>query len=159
MPNKNTFDIKPIKELLERTIMSGAVWLDPFANKSKLATITNDLNRDYDCDYSLDARAFLSLYEGVGVDGVLYDPPYSLRQIKECYDDIGVPLAAHDTRYFYAEVKDAVAAAVRPGGCVVSFGWSSGGMGASRGFTLVEILMVPHGGYHNDTIVTVEVKS
>jgi len=29
-------------------------------------------------------------------------------------------------------------------------------MGKNRGFEIVEILLVAHGGHHNDTIVTVE---
>lgn len=58
MPNKNTFSIKPIKELIlsEKT---GGLWIDPFANTNKLANITNDLNTDYDTDFHLDALDFL----------------------------------------------------------------------------------------------------
>jgi len=43
-------------------------------------------------------------------------------------------------------------------GIVVSFGWNSGGIGKKYGFEIEEILLVPHGGSHNDTIVTVERK-
>ena len=42
------------------------------------------------------------------------------------------------------------------GGFCISFGWNSNGMGKNRGFEIVEILLVAHGGHHNDTIVTVE---
>lgn len=38
-------------------------------------------------------------------------------------------------------------------------GWSSQGLGLGRGFTMTEILLVPHGGSKNDTIVTVETKN
>jgi hypothetical protein len=31
-------------------------------------------------------------------------------------------------------------------------------MGKNRGFEIVEILIVAHGGHHNDTLVTVERK-
>jgi hypothetical protein len=31
-------------------------------------------------------------------------------------------------------------------------------MGKTNGFEIEEILLVPHGGWHNDTIVTVERK-
>jgi hypothetical protein PPSC2_p0296 len=47
MPNKNTFDIKPIKELIQSELTNGT-WIDPFANQNKLAAITNDLNPDFD---------------------------------------------------------------------------------------------------------------
>ncbi len=35
---------------------------------------------------------------------------------------------------------------------------NSMGMGKNRGFEIQRILLVPHGGNHNDTIVTVEKK-
>lgn len=54
MPNKNTFSIKPIKELISKELTNG-VWIDPFANTNKLANITNDLNPKFDTDYHLDA--------------------------------------------------------------------------------------------------------
>lgn len=57
MPNKNTFSIKPIKELITNEMTEG-IWIDPFANENKLATITNDLNPEYETDYNLDALAF-----------------------------------------------------------------------------------------------------
>ena len=34
-PNKNTFGIKPIKELLTNEVDISKIWIDPFANKSK----------------------------------------------------------------------------------------------------------------------------
>ena len=43
-------------------------------------------------------------------------------------------------------------------GIVVSCGWNSGGIGKKYGFEMLEVLLVPHGGQHNDTIVTVEKK-
>ena len=44
MPNKNTFDIKPIKNLIQEELDKDELWIDPFANKNKFAKITNDLN-------------------------------------------------------------------------------------------------------------------
>lgn len=35
-------------------------------------------------------------------------------------------------------------------------GWNSAGFGKVRGYVFEEILLVAHGGAHNDTIVTVE---
>ena len=46
MPNKNTFTIKPIKELIEKEMTQG-IWLDPFAKENKLATIC--LSNDSKC--------------------------------------------------------------------------------------------------------------
>ena len=46
MPNKNTFEIKPIKELLTEEITNG-LWVDPFANEvnshPSLMTLTLNL--------------------------------------------------------------------------------------------------------------------
>ena len=44
------------------------------------------------------------------------------------------------------------------GGTVLTMGWNSVGIGASRNFEKLEILLVSHGAQHNDTIVTVERK-
>ena len=38
MPNSNTFEIRPIKELIDK--YTYGLVIDPFANKNKLANIT-----------------------------------------------------------------------------------------------------------------------
>lgn len=63
-----------------------------------------------------------------------------------------------DAQYFPNNVKAILATKVKEGGIVISFGWSSQGFGKERGFEIEEILLVPHGGHHYDTIVTVERK-
>ena len=72
IPNKNTFDIKPIKELLKNEVDNAKLWIDPFANKNKIATITNDLNPEYDTTHHMDALEFLKMFDDNSVDGVLY---------------------------------------------------------------------------------------
>lgn len=159
MPNSRTFSIKPIKELLSRIVKVGEAWIDPFANESKIATITNDLNPEYDTDYHMDALDFLKMFEDNSVDGVLYDPPYSLRQISECYKNVGLPVMMKTTQSSWrSKHLDEIRRIVKPNGKVVSFGWNSSGVGKVRGFEIEEILLVAHGGSHNDTIVTVERK-
>ena len=59
MPNKNTFEIKPIKDLLEHYISPFDEVVDPFANNSDCGTITNDLDTQYKTDYHMDATDFL----------------------------------------------------------------------------------------------------
>lgn len=63
MPNKNTFEILPIKKLLTEEVDLKNFWIDPFANKNKIATVTNDLNTEFNTDYHLDALDFLKLFE------------------------------------------------------------------------------------------------
>lgn len=158
MPNKNTFDIKPIKELIQSELTNG-IWIDPFANQNKLATITNDLNQDFDTDYHMDALDFLKTFQNESVDGVLYDPPYSSRQVAECYHGFGMNVTSETTRAsFWGNQKNEISRIVKPGGKVITFGWNSGGIGRKYGFEITRILLVPHGGWHNDTICTVEVK-
>jgi hypothetical protein len=160
MPNKNTFSIKPIKQLLiEEVDRTNKIWLDPFANTNKWGTITNDLNPEYDTDWHEDALDFLKQFRNASVDGVLFDPPFSGRQISECYKGFGYEVTNKTTQAsFWGNLKKEIARIVKPNGKVISFGWNSGGIGKTNGFTITRILLVAHGGWHNDTICTVEVK-
>lgn len=157
MPNRWTFKIKPIADLL-REEMDGGIWVDPFAGEHSPANITNDLNLERPTMYHMDAIDFLRTFEDDSVDGVLYDPPYSQRQVKECYDGIQGGLKWDGRMTFWSESKNEVARIVKPTGKVICFGWNSMGLGEKRGFKMQRILLVPHGGSRNDTICTVEVK-
>lgn len=160
MPNKNTFEIAPIKALLQEEVDLSKKWIDPFANKNKIASVTNDLNKAYHTDYHLDALDFLKLFEDESIDGVLYDPPYSPRQVSECYNDVGYNVTWDTTKAsFWGNHKREISRIVKIGGKVITFGWNSGGIGYKYGFEIQRILLVPHGGWHNDTICTVEIKT
>lgn len=160
MPNKNTFEILPIKKLILEEVDLSKYWIDPFANRNKVATVTNDLSMEYDTDYHLDALDFMKLFEDNSVDGVLYDPPYSPRQVSECYNDVGYNVTWDTTKAsFWGNHKREISRIVKIGGKVITFGWNSGGIGYKYGFEIERILLVPHGGWHNDTICTVEVKT
>ena len=92
-------------------------------------------------------------------NGILYDPPYSFRQISEHYKHLGRKVTQKDTSMaFYEKTKSAFCELIKPGGYAISFGWNSNGFGKARGFKIVEILMVAHGGSKHDTIVVVEQK-
>lgn len=159
MPNKNTFEVKPIHDLIVEEMTEGK-WIDPFANRNKLATITNDLSEEFDTDYHLDALDFMKLFDDESVDGVLYDPPYSPRQVSECYNNVGFNVTWDTTKAsFWGNHKREISRIVKTGGKVITFGWNSGGIGYKYGFEITRILMVAHGGWHNDTICTVEVKT
>ena len=158
MPNSRTFSIPPIARLLEEEV-GGGFSIDPFFHGSRIAKVTNDLCAEYDSDYHLDAIDFLRMFDDQSVDTVLYDPPYSPRQIAECYRGVGREVTMEDTQSsFWANHKREISRIVRPGGKVISFGWNSGGMGKKYGFDITRILLVPHGGAHNDTICVVEVR-
>lgn len=160
MPSHDTFSVKPIRELISRHITEG-VWVDPFSRNSpfRRLCITNDLSDEVDADFHLEAMDFLKKFEDHSVDGVLFDPPYSPRQISECYKSLGRDVHFSDTQSsFYGDRKKEVARIIKRGGKALSFAWNSGGIGKSNGFEIVEILLVAHGGAHNDTICTVEIK-
>jgi len=130
MPNKRTFSIKPIAELIRQEILGECV--DPFP-----------------FEYNEDATDYLNRIEPKKYG--VFDPPYSPRQLKECYKGLG----EYDTKSStWSKWKDLMAEKVTHK--CISFGWNSGGLGKSRGFEITRILLVPHGGMHNDTICTVE---
>ena len=162
MSNSQTFSIPPIKDLVERYTVHGGknkVIVDPFANGCKIGTITNDLNPKFDTTYHLDALDFLKLIEDESADVVLYDPPYSLRQVKECYEGVGITVTVEHTKASWrAKHLDEIARILKPDGICLSFGWNTNGVGKKRGFEIVEILDVAHGGSKNDTLCTVERK-
>lgn len=156
MPSASTFSIKPIAELLRGEVDCGEKWVDPFSNGSRIASVTNDINPDVDADYHVDALEFLRMFGDESVDGVLYDPPYSPRQVSECYKGHGYEVTTETTQAsFWSAHKAEIGRIVRRGGKVITFGWNSGGAGKDNGFKVDRILLVAHGGWHNDTIVTV----
>lgn len=159
MPNKNTFEIKPIRKLIEKYVKDAGIVVDPFANSNKYGTITNDLDPQYDTTYHMDATEFLKSLDNNIADVVLYDPPFSPRQVSECYKKFNMTVNMETTQASYwSKQKEQIARIVKPNGIVVTCGWNSGGIGKKYGFEIVEILLVAHGGWHNDTIITIERK-
>lgn len=162
MPSGDTFSIRPIKDLLNKWIKPEYIIIDPFARNSTLATYRNDLNPKTDAEYHMKAEDFCSklIEENVSADLVLFDPPYSPRQISELYQGIGLKVHMEDTQTarLYKTVQDGLHKLLKPDGIAISFGWNSRGFGKVRGYKIEEILLVPHGGAHNDTIVVVERK-
>lgn len=159
MPNSNTFQIKRIRKLIYQYLKRDMVSIDPFANESRICKITNDLNPEYSTDYHLDAIDFLKLFEDSSVDFILYDPPYSLRQVSECYKNVGIEVTMETTQSSWRTKHiNEIRRILKPSGIVMCFGWNSNGIGKKLGFEMIEILLVAHGGSHNDTICTVERK-
>lgn len=119
MPNSKTFSIKPIGELIQRYIgeEQPATIVDPFANDEKYANITNDLDPQYNTDYHMDAEKFLSLLDDDCADMVLYDPPYSPRQVSESYKKFGMSVNMQTTQASYWRgQKQQIARITRRGG-------------------------------------------
>ena len=152
-----TFTIPPIRKLVDE-YCNGGDWADPFAGYNSPANMTNDLDPDSPAKYHLEARDFARLLD-CELDGVLFDPPYSYRQISEHYKAYGKTATAKDTSYnFYHRVMKELHPKIKVGGVVISFGWNSNGFPKSWGYKTTRILLVAHGMHHNDTIVTVQEK-
>lgn len=99
----------------------------------------------------VDALTYLKKLKGK-YDGVLYDPPYSITQARQ------YGRKEFSSMKYWADCKNEIARIIKSGGKAICFGWSSMGLGKGRGFELNRVLLVPHGGSKNDTIVTVEKK-
>lgn len=162
MPNSETFEINPIGDFVNRYLADSKVSVDPFARNRNWFTYTNDLNPETTAQHHMDAEEFLRKLKGGGVtaDLGIFDPPYSPRQISECYKAIGLKVGMEETQNgrLYKRVRDAMDELLPPGGVVLSFGWQSAGMGKRRGYEMIEIVLVNHGGGHNDTICVAEKK-
>lgn len=163
MPSAWTFSIKPIHELLQRYVKEdGKEWLDPFAGKFSPAEWTNDISPERDAKYHLDAFDFLKKMaeRERPYRGILFDPPYSLRQISEHYKAVGRKATFQDTSSrWHSRLKSIIAPKIETGGYAISFGWNTVGFGKKNGFQIIEILIVSHGGNKNDTLCTVEQKT
>jgi hypothetical protein len=78
----------------------------------------------------------------------------------ECYAGIGREFLQNDAQQVgrWTKEKDILAELIKVGGYVLTFGWNTIGMGVSRGFEIIEIMLVAHGSAHNDTICLAERK-
>lgn len=155
MPNRYTFRMRTIEDMLRKE-MSGT-WADPFCGKASPAQIRNDADVSLDDCAHLDGLDFLKSLEANSVDGMLFDPPYSTEQALRKYKPKHNGTAGRAE--YWARCKDEIARIVRKGGKSICFGWDSTGIGKNRGFELQRVLLLCHGACHNDTIVTVEIKT
>lgn len=160
MPSKHTFTIKPIRELLREYVRDDLIIVDPFAGFNSVGNITNDLNPKSPAIVHMDALDFCKDLQTAVADIVLYDPPYSYRQVKELYESIGLDkFDPKRTRMdYWSDIRTELARICKPNGRAFCFGWNTTGLGLKRGFRMERILLVPHGGARNDTIVTLEIK-
>ena len=158
MPNGDTFSIPVIGNFVQKYLIKSKVSVDPFARNKRWATFTNDLNPSTEAEHHMEARLFLKMLvdQGVRADLLIFDPPYSPRQISECYASAGMKAGMVDTQNakLIKECRDLMKAMAEPGATCLSFGWNSAGMG--KGWKIEEIMLVAHGSCHNDTICLAE---
>lgn len=134
----------------------GDGWADPFAGENSPAQHRNDIEGRGN-EHCMDGLEFLKGLDSESVDGVLFDPPYSTEQCLRRYTPKFSGTAGRAE--YWAKCKDEIARVVKRNGFCISFCWDSTGVGAKRGFSIVEIRLICHGACHNDTIVTVDRKN
>jgi hypothetical protein len=160
MPSADTFSVRPIGEMVLRYLQQSRISIDPFARNKRWATHTNDLNPKTEAEHHMDAEAFMVMLasQGVKCDLAIFDPPYSPRQISECYKEAGITVGMKETQNaaLYARMKAALLPILAQDAIVLSFGWNSAGMGKKHGFEQIEIMLCCHGAAHNDTICLAE---
>lgn len=160
MPSADTFSVPPIGDFVRRYLSAAKVSIDPFARNKAWATHTNDLNPETTAQHHMDAEKFLIhlAAQDVKADLIIFDPPYSPRQISECYKAVGLEVGMKETQsaLLYQRVRDAIVPVATEDAIVLSFGWNTVGMGKRHGFEQIEILLCCHGGAHNDTICLAE---
>jgi len=161
MPNSETFSIPPIRAFVEKYLAKCPISVDPFARNFNGATFTNDLNPNTAAQYHMDATEFMKKLADTDMEGkadlVIIDPPYSPRQVKECYDGIGVKMKQGDALgKIRGDMKVQIDRLLNETGVALFFGWNTNGMGKKYKFEIEEILLVAHGSDHNDTICMAE---
>lgn len=148
-----TFEMPKLKIWIE-SICEGKV-LNLFAGRTKLNVdeIRNDIDTEVFSDYHMDAFDFINYWKQEKhpkFNTIILDPPYTSRKSMEKY---GGRMISN-----FQKVKELVPSILENNGLVIFCGYSSSGMGKSRGFGKEHICLIGHGGSHEDTIVLVERK-
>lgn len=160
-PTIDTFDCPPIAGFVDGYLQRSKISVDPFARNKKWFTHTNDLDPSTTAANHVEASLFCaSLFQqGVNADLVVFDPPYTINQIAECYASAGESFSgAQSIESMWNAWRDSIAKLCASGAIVLSFGWNTNGMGEHRGFEISEVMLVSHGGVFNDTICMAERK-
>tara|TARA_R110002012_G_scaffold210120_1_gene380735 strand:- start:45 stop:509 length:465 start_codon:yes stop_codon:yes gene_type:complete len=139
MPSHKTFSIKPFSELIDKEI--GNNYIDPFPYP-----------------YKQDAIQYLKTIKDLSINNLVFDPPYSQRQLKEMYSSNGLAFNHPMNNSYWSNCRKEISRIIKPGGKVISFGWNTNGIGKKYNFQIKKIVFVAHGSQHNDTIATVEIK-
>jgi DNA modification methylase len=139
MPSHKTFTIKPFKNLIAAEL--GSNYVDPFPYP-----------------FVKDAIDYLKTIPDNSVDHLVFDPPYSQRQLKEKYHSAGLSFNHPMNNSYWSNCRKEISRIVKSTGKVISFGWNTNGIGIKHGFKITKVVLVAHGSQHNDTIATVEVK-
>jgi hypothetical protein len=157
-PNKATFTMPPVRKFLRQWLVGGNVIIDPFAANETFGTLTNDIDPETTAMYHMEARDFLNMLveKKVKADRIIFDPPHGPVQISRAYKKAGKKATREDTQLskLKHDCRNLFRKLATPDCIIISFGWNTAHMG--KGWDTEEILLVNHGGDHNDTICTAQ---
>ena len=156
--NKYTFQCKAIRDWAEYFFeQQEGVWADPFFGKSPFKVqFKNDIE-----ETGIDSHDWAKTLKPNSLDGIFFDPPYSMERVKRSYEGRGIE--SWQKQYgnqsgSFPQLKEDLVKALKPGGIVLSFGWNSTGFGSGRGFKKEWVMLCCHSGAARDTICTMEKK-
>ena len=146
-PTKWTFEMPLLRKWVEEH--SHGKVLNLFAGKVRLNVdeYRVDMSSEYKPDLTMEAEMALRKFikEGRFFDTVILDSPYSMRMAREKYQG----------RYYigkFAKILNLVPRVLNKNGIVITLGYKTGEMSASRGFAVRAICIVHQGGGHDDII-------
>ncbi len=143
-------DLYPRLHRIKATASKPPMIADPFARNCLIGhPHTNDIDPETRAEHHLDALDFLCSLDTGAFDAVLFDPPFSDNQARR-YE--------HGTTNIYTSpgaiplLMSEIERVLKPGGYLLKFGFNTS---RHKGhFDLVRVLVVNHGGNHNDTLVS-----
>jgi len=123
---------------------------DPFARNCLLAhPHTNDIDPNTKAVHHDDAASYLAGQDTSSFDAVIFDPPFSPNQATRYeYGTTNI----YTTPGAVPRLMKEIERILRPGGLLLKFGFNTT---RHKGhFDLVHVIIVNHGGNHNDTLVS-----
>ena len=151
-PRKYTFENPEIRKWLEYQC-EGTV-LNLFAGSTKISVdeIRVDQDEKMFADYHMDCREFVDIaaINKWKFNTIIMDPPYTWRKSKELYNGNKVGQ--------FPRLKNELINILSKDAKIITFGYDTVGMSASRGFEKIGFALICHGGDSKDTLCVVEKK-
>ena len=160
MPNKWTFKMKPVDKFISSEILNAKKILIPFAGETRFSNAHDityiDIEEDRPKPYILgDCRDVMEdlIKQKKKYNLIILDPPFTFFQAVRTYNNQKM----QDISY----IRNLTDKLLFKGGIVISCGFNSTGMNSkkyNRKYEKIKLLLVNHGGSHNDTIILKERK-
>ena len=148
-PARYTFEMPQLKAWVEQWCRGQT--LNLFGGKIRLKIdeeISNDIDTTMPTIHHMDAMQLVDSWTGPPFDTIVLDPPYNLRKAREKYNGRFIGS--------FTKIKDHLIPIMAERARVISLGYDTVGMSRRRGFHKIAIVVVCHGGDHNDTLGVVE---